>query len=139
MENLNEQKHNRSSETPDDKDKKNDSAENNAQTSPDTGKDSSPAEKKSSDQQSAQQVKQAIKDDPALSAVAGDIHVTVKDGAVTLNGQVSTEQQMNLATNTAAAVGMVDEVNNQDLNLKKVPDELKGLPHETPIHPSSAK
>ena len=69
--------------------------------------------KTSSDQQSAQVVQQAIKDDQSLAAVAGDIRVTVKDGAVTLDGQVSTEQQMNLATNTATAVGVVDKVNNR--------------------------
>jgi hypothetical protein len=65
-----------------------------------------------SDQQSAQVVKQAIKDDQALAAVAKDIQVTVKEGDITLNGKVSTEQQENLAVNTAKAVGVVDEVNN---------------------------
>jgi osmotically-inducible protein OsmY len=65
-----------------------------------------------SDQQSAQVVKQAIKDDQALAPVANHIHVTVKDGDITLDGKVSTEQQMNLASNTAKAVGVVDEVKN---------------------------
>ena len=65
------------------------------------------------DQQEAHEVRQAIKNDQSLSDVAGDIHVTVKDGAITLDGQVSTKQQVNLATNTATAVGMVDKVNNR--------------------------
>jgi len=67
----------------------------------------------SNDQQEAREVKQAIKDDQSLSDVADDIHVTVKDGAITLDGQVSTKQQLNLTTNTATAVGMVDKVNNR--------------------------
>jgi osmotically-inducible protein OsmY len=64
------------------------------------------------DKQSAQMVKQAIKDDQALSAVAKDIHVTVKEGTVTLDGKVSTEQQLNLATNTASAVAVDEKVKN---------------------------
>ena len=71
------------------------------------------AQKESSDQQSAHMLNQAIKDDQGLSAVAGDIHVTVKDGSITLDGEVATQQQMNLATNTATAIGMVDEINNR--------------------------
>jgi osmotically-inducible protein OsmY len=67
----------------------------------------------SSDQQSAQMVRQAIKDDQGLSKVAKDIHVTVKDGTVTLNGEVATEQQSNLATNTAGAVAVDDKVKNR--------------------------
>jgi len=67
----------------------------------------------SSDQQSAQMVRQAMKDDQGLSAVAKDIHVTVKDGTITLDGQVSTDQQMNLATNTATAVAVDDKVKNR--------------------------
>jgi len=66
----------------------------------------------SNDQQEAHEVKQAMKNDQSLSDVAGDIHVTVKDGAITLDGQVSTKQQVNLAANTATAVGMVDRVDN---------------------------
>ena len=65
-----------------------------------------------SDSQEAQVVKQAIKDDQALAAVAKDISVTVKDGAITLTGEVSTEQQSNLASNTAKAIGVVDKVKN---------------------------
>jgi len=65
-----------------------------------------------SDQQSAQLVKQAMKDDQALATVVKDIHVTVKDGTVTLDGQVNTDQQMNLATNTAAAVVVGQKVKN---------------------------
>jgi len=65
------------------------------------------------DEQSAQMVKQAIKDDQALSAVARDIQVTVKDGTVTLDGEVATEQQLNLATNTATAVAVDDKVKNR--------------------------
>ena len=65
-----------------------------------------------SDSQQAQVVKQAIKDDQALAAVAKDISVTVKDGAITLDGDVSTEQQSNLASNTAKALGVVDKVKN---------------------------
>ena len=57
-------------------------------------------------------VKQAIKDDQALATVAKDISVTVKDGAITLDGKVSTEQQSNLASNTAKALGVVDKVKN---------------------------
>ena len=67
----------------------------------------------SNDQQEAHEVKQAIKNDQSLSDVAGQIHVTVKDGDITLDGKVSTKQQVNLATNTATAVGMVDKVNNR--------------------------
>ena len=66
-----------------------------------------------SDSQEAQVVKQAIKDDQALAAVAKDISVTVKDGAITLDGEVSTEQQSNLASNTAKAIGVVDKVKNR--------------------------
>ncbi len=72
------------------------------------------------DQQSASVVKQAIKDDQGLAAVASDIHVTVVDGAITLDGHVATGQQMNLATNTAKAVGEVDSVNNRlEIKLKR--------------------
>lgn len=67
----------------------------------------------SSDQQSAQMVRQAIKDDQGLSAVARDIHVSVKDGTVTLDGQVFTDQQMDLATNTASAIAVEDKVQNR--------------------------
>ncbi len=67
---------------------------------------------KESDQQSAQVVKQAIKDDQALAPVASDILVTVKDGVITLDGQVDTTQQVNLASNTAQAVGVVDRIKN---------------------------
>ena len=76
-------------------------------------KEDKDANKSSSDQQSAQVVKQAIKDDQALASVAKDICVSVKEGAITLDGEVSTEQQLNLATNTAKAVGVVDKVNNR--------------------------
>lgn len=71
------------------------------------------AQNTSSDQQSAQMVHQALNDDQALAASADDIQVTVKDGAITLDGQVATEQQMNLAANTASAVGKVDGVDNR--------------------------
>jgi len=66
-----------------------------------------------SDQHSAQMVRQAMKDDQGLSAVAKGIHVTVKDGTVTLDGQVSTDQQMHLATNTASAVAVDEKVKNR--------------------------
>ena len=66
----------------------------------------------SSDQQEAQMVKQAIKDDQGLSAVAKDIRVSVKSGTVTLDGKVATEQESNLANNTAAAVAVDDKVKN---------------------------
>jgi|GEM_PF-2820195 len=72
-----------------------------------------PSSSISNDQQEAHEVKQAIKDDPSLSDVAGDIHVTVKDGNITLDGEVSTNQQVNLVANTATAVGMVEKVNNR--------------------------
>jgi osmotically-inducible protein OsmY len=64
----------------------------------------------SNDQQSAQVVQQAIIDDQSLS---DDIRVTVKDGEVTLHGEVATEQLRDLATNTATALGAVDQVNNR--------------------------
>ena len=67
---------------------------------------------KSSDQQSAQMVREAIKDDQGLSEVAQDIKVTVKEGTVILNGQVATDQQLNLATNTASAVAVDEKVKN---------------------------
>lgn len=66
-----------------------------------------------SDKEAAKVVTQAIKDDQALAPVADDIHVTVKDGAITLNGTVETTQQLNLATNTATAVGEVDVIDNK--------------------------
>lgn len=69
--------------------------------------------KKASDQQSAQMVRQAIKDDQGLTDVAQGIHVTVEKGTVTLDGQVSTEQQLNLATNTAGALAVDDKVKNR--------------------------
>ncbi len=65
------------------------------------------------DKESAQVVKQAIKDDQALAPVASDIQVTVKDGVITLDGEVATEQQMNLASNTAKALGKVEKVKNR--------------------------
>jgi len=68
--------------------------------------------KLASDQQSAELVREAIKDDQALTDVAKDIHVTVKDGTVTLEGKVATEQQLNLATNTAGAIAVDDKVKN---------------------------
>jgi len=82
-------------------------------------------QKIASDQQEAQMVKQAIKDDQGLSAVAKDIHVTVKEGTVTLEGEVSTEQQLNLATNTAGAVAVDDKVkNNMDVTHNKQKEEI---------------
>ncbi len=65
-----------------------------------------------SDQQEAQMVKQAIKDDQGLAEVAKDIQVTVKEGTVILDGHVFTDQQMDLATNTASAVAVEDKVKN---------------------------
>ncbi len=73
-----------------------------------------------SDQQSARVLTQAIEDDPALSSVAKGIHVTVHGDVVTLDGTVSTEQQMNLATNTAKAVGVDDKVINHLGLVKKL-------------------
>ena len=84
-----------------------------------------PASSISNDQQEAYEVKQAFKNDQSLSDVASDIQVTVKDGAITLDGQVSTKQQMNLATNTATAVGMVDKVNNR----MKLTENIDVQPH----------
>ena len=75
----------------------------------------------SRDQQQAQEVKQAINNDQSLSAVANDIHVTVKEGKITLDGGVSTKQQMNLANNTAIAVGVVDKVQN---NMEILPNSM---------------
>ncbi len=79
----------------------------------------------SNDKQSAQVVRQALNDDQALSSVVDSIHVAVKEGAITLSGQVSTQEQSNLATNTALAfVGvqkLKDEViNNMVVEEKKV-------------------
>ncbi len=68
--------------------------------------------KHGSDQQSAQMVRQAIKDDQGLSKVAQDIQVSVKDGTVTLDGKVATEQESNLATNTASAVAVDEKIKN---------------------------
>jgi osmotically-inducible protein OsmY len=65
-----------------------------------------------SDKRSAQRVDQAMKDDQGLSDVAQDIHVTVKEGTVTLDGEVATNQQLNLATNTASAIAVNDKVKN---------------------------
>jgi osmotically-inducible protein OsmY len=88
-------------------------AQNDAQVSDYISEGNPNDQKVASDQQSAQMVRQAIKDDQSLSTVARDIHVTVKDGTVTLEGQVSTEQQLNLATNTAGAVAVDEKVKNR--------------------------
>ncbi len=72
------------------------------------------------DQQVAQEVQQGIKDDESLSSVVDDIHVTVKRGKITLEGQVSTKEEMNLAANTAMAIGVVDKINN---NLEVTPNK----------------
>ncbi len=69
--------------------------------------------KLASDKQEAAMVKEAIKDDQGLADVAKDIKVTVNEGTVTLDGKVATEQQLNLATNTAAAVAVDDKVKNR--------------------------
>ena len=101
------------------KDRGRNSAKNNVQVSryisegnPNT-QEGSPPSRISNDQQEANEVKQAIKNDQLLSDVAGCIQVSVNDGDITLDGQVSNKQQLNLATNTATAVGMVDKVNNR--------------------------
>ena len=75
-----------------------------------------------SDQQSVRVVQQAMGDNQSLSAVADDIHVTVKDGAITLTGQVANEQQMNLATNTAAAFEGVDRLKAKVINNMTIED-----------------
>lgn len=87
-------------------------------------------------QRSAHMVRQAMKDDQALSAVTHGIDVTVKDGLITLNGEVATEQQMNLATNTAAVLGANDKVNNrmeiaQNQELSRADDD--GFAGERPV------
>ena len=64
------------------------------------------------DKQSAQLVQQALKDDQALYAAAHGIGITVKNGTITLDGEVSTPQLMNLAINTAAAIGADEKVKN---------------------------
>ena len=66
----------------------------------------------SKDQLLAQEVQQGIKDDESLSSVADTIHVIVKGGTITLEGEVSTEKEMNLAASTAMAIGVVDKINN---------------------------
>jgi len=65
------------------------------------------------DKCSAQILREAIKDDQGLSDVAKNIHVTVKEGTITLDGKVATDQQLNLATNTASAVAGEDKVKNR--------------------------
>ena len=65
------------------------------------------------DTETEQQVHQAMNNDQALSGVAQDISVAVKSGAITLDGEVATEQQVNLAGNTAKAVGDGNKVNNR--------------------------
>ena len=65
------------------------------------------------DKETEKQIKQAIKDDQALEPVAKDIAVTVTGGAVVLDGEVSTKEQADLASNTAKAAGVVDKVNNR--------------------------
>ena len=65
------------------------------------------------DKETEKQIKQAIKDDQALEPVAKDIAVTVTGGAVALDGEVSTKEQADLASNTAKAAGVVDKVNNR--------------------------
>jgi len=72
-----------------------------------------PASSIFNDQQEAHEVKQAFINDESLSDVANDIYVTVEDGGITLDGQVSSNQQLNLATNTATAIGMVEKVKNR--------------------------
>lgn len=86
---------------------------NNAQVSIYISEGNPNTQKISSDQQSAQMVKQAINDDQGLSKVAKGIHVSVQEGIITLDGQVSTDQQMNLATNTATALAVDDKVKNR--------------------------
>jgi len=95
------------------KDKEKNRVKNNAQVSSFISEGNPNTQKVTSDQQSAQMVRQAIKDDQGLSAVARDIHVSVKDGTIMLDGQVSTDQQMDLATNTATAVAVDDPVKNR--------------------------
>lgn len=65
------------------------------------------------DQQSAQLVKQAIKDDQALASVAKNINVSAKDGKIILEGTVAKNEQVNLANNTAAAIGSADKIKNR--------------------------
>jgi len=86
---------------------------NNAQVSGYISEGNPNIQKTASDQQSAQMVRDAITDDQGLSDAAKDIHVTVKDGTITLDGHVSTDQQLNLATNTATAVAVDDKVKNR--------------------------
>ncbi|MBL8014121.1 MAG: BON domain-containing protein [Candidatus Omnitrophica bacterium] len=113
MENLNNQAPNRSLETLHGQNNEACSTQNNTQLSSDIDKNNPDSQEKLTDQRSAQMVHQAINDDEALSGFADDIQVTVKDGAITLNGRVATEQQKNLAANTASAVGMVDNIDNR--------------------------
>lgn len=87
--------------------------ENKVRESGNYDTENSDAQQIDSDQKIANVVRQAIKDDQALAVVASYIRVTVNDGAITLEGRVFTEQQMNLAAGTAMAVGVVDKINNQ--------------------------
>jgi osmotically-inducible protein OsmY len=81
------------------------------------------------DKEEAQVLDQAMKNDEALAPVANHIHVTVKNGDITLDGQVSNEKQMNLAANTAKAVGVVGSVHNHLKVTHKDKDE-KGITNE---------
>ena len=65
-----------------------------------------------SDQQTVREIKQAINDDQGLTAVAKDIQVTANNGTVTLEGEVKTKQEMNLANNTAGALAVDEKVKN---------------------------
>lgn len=147
MENLNRQTPNRLLEMPHSQDNEACSTQNNAQVSSDTDKDGPDSQEQFSDQRSAQMVHQAINDDEALSAFADDIQVTVRDGAITLNGRVATEQQMNLAANTASAVGMVDSIDNRIVIQGEPPGALesnkyrdaKRIFHEKKLRQESTK
>lgn len=67
----------------------------------------------SAELQVVQVVKQALHDDQSLAPVADNIQVTVKDGVITLDGEVDTDQQITLATNTATALDPTDKLKNE--------------------------
>lgn len=74
---------------------------------------------KTSDELITQMAKQAIQDDENLAPVADQINVNVQNGAVTVEGKVTTDEQSNLVSATAQAVGAVDEVKNRIEIVKK--------------------
>ncbi len=57
-------------------------------------------------------IQDAIGREPSLSIVADNVQVDVENGIVTLSGEVSTEQQKDMAGNIATTLAGDDNVNN---------------------------